>query len=350
LEEPADVMDNRQSSIVNRQSVKTTVVGSYPVPSWLVGNTSRVVLRDAIMTVLKTQELAGLDVISDGELQRFDPGHPETNGMIDYFVSQMEGIQTRFSKADLDRFRSDQALQYRAAPAGLVFAKVGSGTLNLRNDYQLARALTPRPLKFTCTGPHMLSKVLTNSYYRDQAELAMDIAGVLRDQLEPIDAAVVQLDEANISGHPEDSEWAIEAINHVLDGIRGEKAVHICFGNYAGQTIQKGFWRELIPFLNSLRTNHVVLEFARRGYGELTDFVGLDPRIGLGIGVVDIKDNEVENPDLIAHRIEQIVKILGEGRLRYIHPDCGLWMLQRSVADRKLRALVEGRDLFEART
>ena len=232
--------------------IKTTVVGSYPVPSWLVGNTSRVVLRDAIMTVLKTQELAGLDVISDGELQRFDPSHPETNGMIDYFVSQMEGIQTRFSKSDLDRFRSDQALKYRAAPAGLVVGKIEGGTLNLRSDYQLCRALTDRPLKFTCTGPHMLSKVLTNSYYRDHAGLAMDIARVLRDQLDSIDAAVVQLDEANISGHPEDSEWAIPAINHVLDGIRGEKAVHICFGNYAGQPVQKGFWKELLPFLNSL--------------------------------------------------------------------------------------------------
>ncbi len=302
------------------------------------------------MTVLKTQELAGLDVISDGELQRFDPSHPETNGMIDYFVSQMEGIQTRFSKSDLDRFRSDQSLKYRAAPAGLVVGKVEGGTLNLRSDYQLCRALTDRPLKFTCTGPHMLSKVLTNSYYRDHAGLAMDIAGVLRDQLDSIDAAVVQLDEANISGHPEDGEWAIPAINHVLDGIRGEKAVHICFGNYAGQPVQKGFWRELLPFLNSLRADHVVLEFARRGYGELIDFRALDPKIALGIGVVDIKDNEVESPDLIARRIEEIAKTLGEGRLRYIHPDCGLWMLQRSVADRKLRALVEGRDLFEARS
>jgi hypothetical protein len=59
--------------------IKTTVVGSYPVPSWLVGNTSRLVLRDAVMSVLKTQELAGLDLISDGELMRFDPSHPETN-------------------------------------------------------------------------------------------------------------------------------------------------------------------------------------------------------------------------------------------------------------------------------
>ena len=61
--------------------IKTTVVGSYPVPSWLVGNTSRLVLRDAVMAVLKSQELAGLDLVTDGELMRFDPSHPETNGM-----------------------------------------------------------------------------------------------------------------------------------------------------------------------------------------------------------------------------------------------------------------------------
>jgi len=78
--------------------IKTSVVGSYPVPSWLVGNTSRLVLRDAVMSVLKTQELAGLDLISDGELMRFDPSHPETNGMIDYFVSQMAGIRKHFSR------------------------------------------------------------------------------------------------------------------------------------------------------------------------------------------------------------------------------------------------------------
>jgi len=55
------------------QRVRTTVVGSYPVPSWLVGNTSRLVLRDAVMAVLKTQELAGIDLVTDGELMRFDP-------------------------------------------------------------------------------------------------------------------------------------------------------------------------------------------------------------------------------------------------------------------------------------
>jgi 5-methyltetrahydropteroyltriglutamate--homocysteine methyltransferase len=329
--------------------IRTTVVGSYPVPSWLVGNTSRRVLRDAIMTVLKTQELAGLDLISDGELQRFDPGHPETNGMIEYFVSRMNGIQTRLSIADVKHFRSNPGVGYRAEPAGVVTGAITEGTLNLPADFELVRGLTDRPLKFTCTGPHMLAKVLTNRHYPGLPELAMDVARVMRQQLEPIDAAVVQLDEANISGHPEDGVWAAEAINHVLDGIRTEKAVHICFGNYGGQTIQKGFWRDLIPFMNSLRTSHLVLEFARRGYDELAAIIELDSRIALGIGVVDIKDNEVETPNLIARRIEKITQTLGEGRLRYVHPDCGLWMLQRDVADRKLLALVQGRDLFEGR-
>jgi 5-methyltetrahydropteroyltriglutamate--homocysteine methyltransferase len=329
--------------------VLTTVVGSYPVPSWLVGNTSRVVLRDAILTVLKTQELAGLDLISDGELQRFDPGHPETNGMIDYFVSKMDGIRTRYSLADVERFRGDAGVSYRAAPAGVVAEKIGPGTLNLLADFEFARTLTDRPLKFTCTGPHMLAKVLTNRHYANPAALAMDIAEVLRHQLSSIDAAVVQLDEANISGHPEDADWAADALNHVLGGIRGERALHICFGNYGGQTVQKGFWRNLLPFLNRLQVHHLVLEFARRGYDELEAFRDLDPKIGLGVGVVDIKDNEVETPDTIAGRMDRVVKTLGDGRLRYIHPDCGLWMLQRSVADRKLRALVEGRDLFEGR-
>jgi 5-methyltetrahydropteroyltriglutamate--homocysteine methyltransferase len=329
--------------------IKTTVVGSYPVPSWLVGNTSRLVLRDAVMSVLKTQELAGLDLISDGELMRFDPSHPETNGMIDYFVSQMEGIRKHFSLSDFDRFRADRASGFRLLTAGMVVERIGEGTLNLPRDYEFSRVLTKSPLKFTCTGPHMLARLLTNCFYKDTAELAMDIADILRRQLELIEADTVQLDEASIVGFPQDAPWAAEAINHTLSGILNEKAVHICFGNYGGQPMLRGFWRDLIPFLNSLQTDHLVLEFARRGYEELSAFNELDPKIGLGIGVIDIKDNEVESRELIASRIEKIAQTIGAGRLHYVHPDCGFWMLQRSVVDRKMRALVEGRDLFEGR-
>lgn len=301
------------------------------------------------MVVLKTQELAGIDVVADGELNRFDPSHPETNGMIDYFISRMSGIRTRFSISDIDEFRADTQLKYRTDPAGIVHEPVGDGVLNLARDYDFTKNLTQRQLKFTCTGPHMLTKVLTDRHYQDRGDLCMAIAQVLRRQMERINAEVVQIDEANISGHPEDREWALPAINHVLDGIKGKRGVHICFGNYGGQSVQKGFWKDLMPFMNGLHCDHLILEFARRGYDELDAFRDLNPKIGLGLSVVDIKDNGIESPELIARRIEHATEILGVDRIPYIHPDCGFWMLQRSVADGKMRALVQGRDLFEGR-
>jgi len=330
-------------------AILTTVVGSYPTPQWLFGDTSRGALRDAIMVVLKTQELAGIDVVADGELNRFDPSHPETNGMIDYFISRMSGIRTRFSISDIDEFRADTQLKYRTDPAGIVHEAVGDGVLNLARDYDFTRNLTSSKLKFTCTGPHMLTKVLTDRHYGDRGELCMAIAQVLRRQMERIGAEVIRIDEANISGHPEDREWALPAINHVLDGVRGRRGVHICFGNYGGQSVQKGFWKDLMPFMNGLHCDHLILEFARRGYDELDAFRELDPKIGLGLSVIDIKDNGIESPGLIAARIEHAQQILGPGRIPFVHPDCGFWMLQRSVADGKMRALVQGRNLFEGR-
>jgi 5-methyltetrahydropteroyltriglutamate--homocysteine methyltransferase len=62
--------------------------------------------------------------------------------------------------------------------------------------------------------------------------------------------------------------------------------------------------------------------------------------------VIDIKDNEVETPDQVARRIERAACCLSLERIAFVHPDCGLWMLPRNVADGKLRALVAGRDLF----
>lgn len=330
-------------------SIQTTVVGSYPIPRWLYGDSSRTTLRDAIMTVLKTQELAGIDLVADGELNRFDPSHPETNGMIDYFVSRMSGIKTKYSISDIEAFRADQGMGFRAAPAGVVVSDIGEGVLNLPADYEFTRALTSKPLKFTSTGPHMLAKTVTDRHYGGYDKVAMAIADVLRTQVESISADVVQIDEANIPGHPEDIPWAIEALNHVLDGIKTTRAVHICFGNYGGQSIQKGLWQSLLPLLNGLHVNHYVLEFARRGYDELPLLKDVDPKIGIGLGVVDIKDNEVESAGLIASRIENAAKVLGEERIHYIHPDCGFWMLQRSVANRKMQALSAGRDLFYGR-
>jgi 5-methyltetrahydropteroyltriglutamate--homocysteine methyltransferase len=165
-----------------------------------------------------------------------------------------------------------------------------------------------------------------------------------------IDAEVVQVDEANVTGHAQDGPIAAAGINRILEAVRGEKAVHLCYGNYGGQTIQKGTYEKLIDFLNALEADHVVLEIARRPEVELTMLKDVKQELGLGIGVIDIKDNEVESPATVARRIEKAALALGAERIQYVHPDCGFWMLPRSVADGKMQALVAGRNLFEGRT
>jgi 5-methyltetrahydropteroyltriglutamate--homocysteine methyltransferase len=336
----------KETSHVTEPRIHTTVVGSYPVPAWLAALPTTPNLRDAILVVLKTQELAGIDVIADGELSRFNVNHPETNGMIDYFVAPLTGVDTYLSRAELAAFRRQAGMAFRTQPAGVVRGPVGEGLLNLPAAWQLVRPLTSRPLKFTVTSPYMLAKTLLDQHYHDLRALSMAVAEVLRCQVSEIDAPFVQIDEANLTGHPQDAGWAHEPINHVLDAIQGQRGLHLCFGNYGGQTIQSGFWRTLLPFLNNLHVDHLVLEFARRGYDELAVFKDLHAGIALGIGVIDIKDNGVESVDAVARRIEHAVTVLGEARVRWVHPDCGFWMLPRSVADQKMIALVRGRDKF----
>src|SRR5512134_3307781 len=110
-------------------SVRTTVIGSYPVPEWLRALPNSVNLRDAVMVVMKSQELAGIDVIADGELSRFDVNHPETNGMIDYFIAPLGGIHTQLSRRELEAFRSLPGMQFRTRPAGVVRGALDEGRL-----------------------------------------------------------------------------------------------------------------------------------------------------------------------------------------------------------------------------
>jgi len=154
------------------------------------------------------------------------------------------------------------------------------------------------------------------------------------------------VDEAHVTGHADEGVIAAAGINRVLSGVSGTKAVHLCYGNYGGQTIQRGTYEKLIAFLNALEADHVVLEIARRPEAELAMLTDVRPQLGLGIGVIDIKDNEVESAETIARRIERATDQLGAERIHYVHPDCGFWMLPRAVADAKMRALVAGRDLF----
>ncbi len=174
-------------------AIRTTVVGSYPVPEWLIALPSQQALIDATKVVFKIQELAGIDVVADGELYRWDVNHPDTNGMIEYFIRPLDGIRSRVTRKDIEEFKRLEGMGFRAAPAGVVEGAIDEGTLMLSEDYRRARACTSHPMKFTLTGPHMLCKTLMDHHYKSRAELAYGLASALARQVSEIDAEVIHV-------------------------------------------------------------------------------------------------------------------------------------------------------------
>jgi 5-methyltetrahydropteroyltriglutamate--homocysteine methyltransferase len=347
----ATTSEGRLQTDKNSPAILTSTVGSYPWPEWLAMARTESAVTDATRIVFDTQRQAGIDLPTDGEVYRFDPSHPDTNGMIEYFVEAMGGTRAAFGRSEVQRFREKQTMGFRAKPAAIVDQPLHEGALDVLSDCQRAASVAGGPFKFTVTSPYMLARTLLDDCYGDFASLLDAVASVIAAQVADLPCHCVQIDEANIPGNPEHANMAAAAINKVLDQVSPgtERAVHLCFGNYGGQTIQQGTWQKLTDFLNSLRVDHLVLELAHRDGSDLQALKEVDPSIGLGIGVVDVKANPVESPDQIARRLEEAEQILGPGRIRFIHPDCGLWMLKRSVADRKVAALAPGRDRYLGR-
>ena len=116
----------------------------------------------------------------------------------------------------MGRLRKGAATRFRAKPPGVVEGPIGAGSLNLPIACARGRALATKPFKFTLTGPHMLAKMLHDRHYQDPEKLAHAIADVLAEQVKRLDADVIQVDEANLPGHPDEWKWAAATINKVL--------------------------------------------------------------------------------------------------------------------------------------
>src|SRR5262245_50139162 len=148
----------------NRPRILTTTVGSYPIPDWLAALPSEQARLDATRVVFDIQRQARIDLPTDGELYRFDVNHPETNGMIDYFLRPMAGIRSAVGRTDSEAFSRAAAMQFRRKPAGVVETALGEGSLNLAGDCGLARSAAEGPFKFTVTSPYMLARTLLDRH------------------------------------------------------------------------------------------------------------------------------------------------------------------------------------------
>src|SRR2546421_11270687 len=138
--------------------ILTTVVGSYPLPDWLARAPSEQALLDATRVVIATQEHAGIDLVCDGELYRFDVNHPETNGMIEYFVQPMSGVRSAIGFSEWLDYSRGAGMRFRARPPGVVEGPIGAGTLKLKLGCARGKAPAPKPFKVTPSGPPLAGK------------------------------------------------------------------------------------------------------------------------------------------------------------------------------------------------
>jgi 5-methyltetrahydropteroyltriglutamate--homocysteine methyltransferase len=207
--------------------ILTTTVGSYPMFDWLGAARTEEARLDATRVVFNIQRQAGIDLPTDGELYRFDLNHPDTNGMIDYFVCRMAGARERLGRSDWEGFRALDPMKFRRKPAAVVEGPLGEGALNLLADCEAAASVAGGPFKFTVTSPYMLARSVLDLHYKDFGALTMAIAGVLGAQVAGLPCDTLQVDEANIPGNPADWPLAARAINTVLDRFSGRRAVHL---------------------------------------------------------------------------------------------------------------------------
>jgi 5-methyltetrahydropteroyltriglutamate--homocysteine methyltransferase len=316
----------------------TTVVGSYSMPGWLERLKTeyfarRISRRDldeihdtAVKAAIKDQEVAGIDVVTDGELRR--------DNMVDYFVERLPGVQVDHAskKFYYDLYESKVLAKLPTAPLGLV------------DDFRFLRANTDHATKFCITGPHCLSKRIRNEHYPNEEEFAMDLARVMNPELKALvkaGARFIQIDEPYYSGFPEDLAWGVEALNQLVEGVEAKIAVHICYGNRYGKPSWEGSYRYLFPRILDAKVHQLTLEFARRGDEDLELFRELPVRFELGVGVIDVKTQAIETPELVAERIRKALAAIPAERL-FVLPDCGCLHLPRDIAFAKLCAMVEG--------
>src|SRR5438874_6540674 len=163
--------------------IRTTTVGSYPTPDWLNALPSDQARTDAMRVVFDTQRQAGIDLPTDGELYRFDVNHPDTNGMIEYFIRPMAGIRSQVGRSDHEAFARMGTMRFRRKAAGVVEGALGEGSLNLLADCELAAGVAGGPFKFTITSPYMLARTLLDRHYGGVEGVLMGIGDVLGGQV-----------------------------------------------------------------------------------------------------------------------------------------------------------------------
>ncbi len=354
----------------------TTITGSLPRPSWYTENLgiksfldAMVISRfreqyvDALSVYLREQEVAGLDIVTDGDC-RFDQdvgGQSWTS----YPPHHMRGFETQHPQlaavgAGGIAFPRGHILhdylEARVMPK--IVGPIGRGEMQYAEIFKAAQRLTRKPVKFGTVTPELVAFAVQDEYYTTLPDRIMALSDAFNAELHDLADAgcqVIQMEEPQIHllaarGYKDPvitPEFMLRVFNNTVKGLRAKTEVwcHTCWGNPSQQrmfgSIQS--YKPALALLNQVDADVITFEMASSHCAELEDVGRAITGMKIGIGVIDHHTLQVESPEEVATIVRQAVKVIPPERL-VLSSDCGMGRegMSRRHAFYKMVALVQG--------
>jgi len=315
----------------------TTICGSLPKPAWLAqpqalwapwlleGDALAEGKRDAVRLVLRDQERAGIDIVSDGEQTR--------RHFVTTFIENLDGVDFEHKRTVRIRNRYDADVPVVVGPVarrGPVFV----------GDAAFLKSATDRQVKFTLPGPMTMVDTLYDTHYRSREKLAHAFAEILNAEARAIAATgvdVIQFDEPAFNVYFEEvRDWGVAALERAAEGLACKTAVHICYGygikaNTDWKKTLGSEWRQYestFPLLAASRVDQVSLECANSHVP--LELIGLLEGKDVMVGAIDVATDAVETPEQVAATIRQALQYVAPAKL-YPCTNCGMVPLSRQA-------------------
>jgi 5-methyltetrahydropteroyltriglutamate--homocysteine methyltransferase len=340
----------------------TTVVGAHSVPRWyealdrlvtmgqlVAGDFADAQFRATQAAILE-QEIAGIDVITGGEMHRRTHNrHSPPNAMLNHFWQKIPAFQGVTRPKPISRH--DPNVFHPAATCRGPIAETID--LGLVDEFRTVSAFARKPVKVTMTGPHLLTAVAYDEHYNDPRRMMNDLGKLLHQNFKRLAAAGckhIQIDEPYFTVADDDEvRAAVAAINLAIEGLPDDVhvLVHICQGNYAvgpdydGQIGHRYFdtGRYKADLICQIDCDAYLVEHDMAGHYE-----GLLGNRQLGVGAVDVQAPNIETGEQVADRIKAQRWLAPEQTI--ITSSCGFNHLPRHIALGKLRAMTEAKAIL----
>lgn len=312
-----------QREKLNLPRFPTTTIGSFPQTREVrrlrarlrKGEITRAqyekAIEQEILSTLRFQEEAGVDVFVHGEFER--------NDMVEFFGEQFDGFA--FTKHGWV-----QSYGSRGVKPPIIYGDVQRTHPVTVRWSKFAKDHTDRPVKGMLTGPVTIQQW---SFVRDdqpRSETAEQIALAIRDEVLDLEAAgidVIQIDEPAFreglplrkKDWPHYLDWAVRCFRIASSGVRDDTQIHshMCYSEF----------NEIFDSIAALDADVISLEASRSRMELLDAFEHFHYPNDIGPGVWDIHSPRVPSRDEIADLLRRALKHIRPERL-WVNPDCGL--------------------------